>query len=392
MGHVGLTPQSLHQLGGFKVQGRTEPQRARILAGARALAEAGAYAMVLEGMPAALAAEVTAAVPVPHHRHRRRAGLRRPGAGDARSAGPGPGWSPRFVRRYAELGSEIERAFAAFAEDVRSRQLSRRGGVVQVSTSLRRRCLRRPGRDDAPGPMRRAAAGERIVLVPTMGGAARRPRGAAGGGPPARRPRWCCPSSSTPPSSGPRRIWPSTRGTLEARSGQGRGAPASTWPSCPPPAGMYPPGFQTYVEVRELQKGLCGERRPGHFVGVATVVAKLFNIVRPARGHLRREGLPAAGGDQADDAAIWTWAWRSSPCPPCASPTGWPCPRATVPVAPPTARARRPCTGACRRPAGRRRRRARGRRRSSTARASPRSARSTASTTSSCATPRPWPR
>lgn len=49
----------------------------------------------------------------------------------------------------------------------------------------------------------------------------------------------------------------------------------------PEPAAIYPPGFQTYVQVRELEKGLCGDRRPGHFVGVATVVCKLFNIVRP---------------------------------------------------------------------------------------------------------------
>jgi len=44
---------------------------------------------------------------------------------------------------------------------------------------------------------------------------------------------------------------------------------------------MYPPGAQTFVQVRELEKGLCGDRRPGHFVGVATIVLKLFNIVRP---------------------------------------------------------------------------------------------------------------
>ena len=49
----------------------------------------------------------------------------------------------------------------------------------------------------------------------------------------------------------------------------------------PPPDQIYPPGFQTYVEVEELQKPLCGEFRPGHFRGVATVVLKLFNIVRP---------------------------------------------------------------------------------------------------------------
>jgi len=49
----------------------------------------------------------------------------------------------------------------------------------------------------------------------------------------------------------------------------------------PSPAEMYPAGSQTYVQVRELEKGLCGDFRPEHFVGVATVVCKLFNIVRP---------------------------------------------------------------------------------------------------------------
>src|SRR6476620_10147340 len=49
----------------------------------------------------------------------------------------------------------------------------------------------------------------------------------------------------------------------------------------PEPADMYPAGYQTYVEVRELQHGLCGESRPGHFVGVATVVLKLLNLVQP---------------------------------------------------------------------------------------------------------------
>ncbi len=49
----------------------------------------------------------------------------------------------------------------------------------------------------------------------------------------------------------------------------------------PRDAEMYPRGYQTFVQVRELEKGLCGAHRPGHFVGVATVVCKLFNIVRP---------------------------------------------------------------------------------------------------------------
>jgi 3-methyl-2-oxobutanoate hydroxymethyltransferase len=119
MGHVGMTPQSVHQFGGFKIQGRTDDQRARILAGARALADAGAYGMVLETMPSALAAEVTAAVPVPT------IGI---GAGPSCDGqvlvmhdilGMDPQWAPRFVRRYAELGRDVERAFAAYADDVR---------------------------------------------------------------------------------------------------------------------------------------------------------------------------------------------------------------------------------------------------------------------------------
>jgi pantoate--beta-alanine ligase len=50
---------------------------------------------------------------------------------------------------------------------------------------------------------------------------------------------------------------------------------------CPEPSSVYPPGYQTYVQVREAEQGLDGASRPGHFVGVATVVCKLFNVVRP---------------------------------------------------------------------------------------------------------------
>jgi 3-methyl-2-oxobutanoate hydroxymethyltransferase len=120
MGHVGMTPQSVHQFGGFKTQGRTEDQRRRIIAGAEALAQAGAYAIVLEAMPSTLAVEVTQAVPVPT------IGI---GAGPGCDGqvlvmhdllGMDPSWQPRFVRRYAELGKEIERAYAAYAADVRA--------------------------------------------------------------------------------------------------------------------------------------------------------------------------------------------------------------------------------------------------------------------------------
>ncbi len=120
MGHVGLTPQSIHQLGGFKVQGRTDAQRAQILADARALAEAGAYAIVLEAVPHTLAGEITRAVPA------LTIGI---GAGadcDGQVMvmhdllGLQPSWKPRFVRRYAEMGKGAGDAFAAYAADVRA--------------------------------------------------------------------------------------------------------------------------------------------------------------------------------------------------------------------------------------------------------------------------------
>jgi 3-methyl-2-oxobutanoate hydroxymethyltransferase len=120
MGHVGMTPQSVHQLGGFKLQGRTDEQRARILADARALADAGAYAIVVETVPQALAAEITRAVPAVT------IGI---GAGPDCDGqvmvmhdllGLEPAWKPRFVRRYAEMGKAAGDAFAAYAADVRA--------------------------------------------------------------------------------------------------------------------------------------------------------------------------------------------------------------------------------------------------------------------------------
>ena len=120
MGHVGMTPQSVHAFGGFRVQGRTAEQRQRILADARAVSDAGAYALVVESVPRGLGADITAAVSA------LTIGI---GAGAACDGqvlvmhdllGLDPSWKPRFARRYAELGAEAQRAFAAFAADVRA--------------------------------------------------------------------------------------------------------------------------------------------------------------------------------------------------------------------------------------------------------------------------------
>ncbi len=120
MGHVGLTPQSVHAMGGFRVQGKTEEAAERVLTDARAVAEAGAFAVVLEGIPSDLAAEVTASLPVPT------IGI---GAGPACDGqvlvcydllGLTPDLKPRFVKRYAELFEAGKDAVASYCEEVRA--------------------------------------------------------------------------------------------------------------------------------------------------------------------------------------------------------------------------------------------------------------------------------
>lgn len=120
MGHVGLTPQSVHAMGGFRVQGKTEEAASHVLADARAVVDAGAYSLVLEGVPSDLAAEITDAVDVPT------IGI---GAGPHCDGqvlvcydllGLTPDLRPRFVKRYAEFFEDGVRAARAYREEVRS--------------------------------------------------------------------------------------------------------------------------------------------------------------------------------------------------------------------------------------------------------------------------------
>ncbi len=117
MGHVGLTPQAVNRMGGFRVQGRGEKSRTRVIEDALAVQQAGAFAVVLEGVPAALASEITRRLEIP-----------------TIGIGAGPGcdgqvlvmhdllglneWTPSFVKQYASLGAVATQAARAFAEEV----------------------------------------------------------------------------------------------------------------------------------------------------------------------------------------------------------------------------------------------------------------------------------
>jgi 3-methyl-2-oxobutanoate hydroxymethyltransferase len=120
MGHLGLTPQSATMLGGYRAQGRTAEKARRLLADARALEAAGCFSLVLEAVPAEVAARITEAVSIPT------IGI---GAGAACDGqvlvwhdvlGLSDRPPARFVRRYAELRAEIRGALERFAADVRS--------------------------------------------------------------------------------------------------------------------------------------------------------------------------------------------------------------------------------------------------------------------------------
>ena len=120
MGHLGLTPQSVHAMGGYRVQGRGDEQAKALIANALALEAAGAFAVVLEMVPMGLAERVTAALRIPT------IGI---GAGPKCDGqilvlhdilGFDPGFSPKFLKKYANLGQVVRDAVSAYDREVKS--------------------------------------------------------------------------------------------------------------------------------------------------------------------------------------------------------------------------------------------------------------------------------
>jgi 3-methyl-2-oxobutanoate hydroxymethyltransferase len=137
MGHLGLTPQSIHAMGGYKVQGREATAAADLRRDAEALAAAGCFAIVLEGVPDVLAERVTAELDIPT------IGI---GAGPACDGqvmvlhdllGLSESKAPKFVRRYAELGSAGTEAVRAWAADVRAGRYPSEAESYHASAELR---------------------------------------------------------------------------------------------------------------------------------------------------------------------------------------------------------------------------------------------------------------
>lgn len=119
-GHLGLTPQSINQFGSYNVRAREEAEAARLMADARMLEELGCFAIVLEKIPADLAARVTASLQIPT------IGIGAGGACDGQilvmhdMLGINKGFSPRFLRRYADVGDVILKAVGRYVDDVKT--------------------------------------------------------------------------------------------------------------------------------------------------------------------------------------------------------------------------------------------------------------------------------
>ena len=122
LGHIGLLPQKAANRGGFKIQGKDDEGWKRVMEDAKAVSDAGAFAIVVEGTVEALAREITEAVPVPT------IGIGASPACDGQilvtddALGLFSDFTPTFVKRYAELGEEIEKAAQAYADDVQARR------------------------------------------------------------------------------------------------------------------------------------------------------------------------------------------------------------------------------------------------------------------------------
>jgi 3-methyl-2-oxobutanoate hydroxymethyltransferase len=121
MGHIGLRPQAVLTEGAFRAKGKTQDERLRVLAEAEAAADAGAFAVVVEGVAEPLAREITETLSVPT------IGIGASSACDGQILVSDDmlglfDWTPRFVRRYADLRGDISRAAAEYAADVRARR------------------------------------------------------------------------------------------------------------------------------------------------------------------------------------------------------------------------------------------------------------------------------
>ena len=132
MGHLGLTPQSVHQLGGFRAQGKTAIAAKRLLEDAMILEEAGCFSIVLESVPARLAELISNRISIPTIGIGAGAGCDGQVLVTHDLLGLFDRFTPKFVRKYADFHSEMQRAFADYIEDVETKRFPAQEHTVEM--------------------------------------------------------------------------------------------------------------------------------------------------------------------------------------------------------------------------------------------------------------------
>ncbi len=280
VGHLGLTPQSVNETGGFRLQAKTAADAAQLLRDARAMEAAGAFAVVLELIPAEVAKGVSEQIGIPT------IGI---GAGPYCDGevqvfhdvvGLLDWFVPRHTKQYANIGAQIKTALEHYAADVRSggehnaRPGPRRPRAVEVIRTV--------------ASLREAAHGARtsgstIGLVPTMGALHEGHLSLI------RRARAECDFVITTIFVNPTQFAPTEDLSRYPRPFEAdcrlAGEAGTNVVFAPPVEEVYPAGFSTHVAVEGLTAAMEGASRPTHFQGVTTVVAKLFNMAQADRAY-----------------------------------------------------------------------------------------------------------
>jgi 3-methyl-2-oxobutanoate hydroxymethyltransferase len=132
MGHIGLTPQSIHQLGGFRAQGKTASAAKVLLEDAKILEEAGAFSLVLESVPARLAEFISKQISVPTIGIGAGAGCDGQVLVTHDLLGLFDRFTPKFVKKYANFHEEMNRAFTAYIDDVETKRFPAAGHTVEM--------------------------------------------------------------------------------------------------------------------------------------------------------------------------------------------------------------------------------------------------------------------
>ncbi len=281
MGHLGLTPQSVHLLGGYRTVGKIQEEADAIMAGAQALEQAGAFALVLELVPYRVAEAVTAELKIP-----------------TIGIGAGPACDGQVLVSYDAFRYVRASVREAIRQTRRSAHGSRpgiccRSGARTISGTRTHR-LRLWARamkprliplikdlGDAMADLKRA--NRTVGFVPTMGALH------AGHGALIDRAKRECDAAVVsvfvnPTQFNQRDDYDRYPRDLETDFEFCKGRQVEIV-FAPDAEEMYPQPGHTIVEVNGVSDGLCGEFRPGHFRGVATVVLKLLNIVQPDKAY-----------------------------------------------------------------------------------------------------------